>query len=142
MRTACATLVLFCVLAGAVAACGGSDDEALTDEDLTLALAEQNGSGQTGTATFIPLDLDRTRIVLALTNPPAVEQPAHVHSGSCDDLGDPVVPLTNVVNGSSETDADMSLAELEAGGLVIHAHKSEAEFDVSVACAPIERDSA
>jgi hypothetical protein len=33
----------------------------------------------------------------------------------------------------------MSLESLEQDGFVIRAHKSEAEYDVSVACASIER---
>jgi hypothetical protein len=141
MRTTCVTLVLVLALGGAVAGCGSdSDGEAAGDEELTVALVEQNGSGQAGTATFTPLDGGGTRIVLELTDPPAEAQPAHVHSGSCDALGDPVVPLTNVVDGRSESETEMSLAELEAGGFVIHAHKSEAEYDVSVACAPVARE--
>ncbi len=121
--------------------CGGDDEEGgAIESPLTLQLAEQNDSGQSGTATFTALDGDRTRIVLELTNPPAVAQPAHVHDGTCDDLGDPVVPLTAVEAGASETETDMSLESLTEDDLVIHAHKSDAEFDVSVACAPVTSD--
>ena len=116
---------------------GGSDDESAGAADLTLQLVEQNSSGQDGTATFTSLDGGRTRIVLELTNPPEVPQPAHVHSGTCDDLGDPVVALTSVEDGTSDTEVERSLEEFERGDLVVHAHKSEAEYDVSVACAPI-----
>lgn len=142
MRTKWVTCAFVVVIVGAVAACGGSsNDEHAGDEDaLTVELVEQNGSGQSGSATFTPIDEGRTRILLQLTNPPADEQPAHVHSGSCDALGDPVVALTNVVDGRSETEADTSLGELEQGELVVHAHKSEAEYDVSVACAPVQRE--
>jgi hypothetical protein len=133
-------LVLLAAVVGGSAGCGGgSHEDAGADEDLTVRLAEQNGSGQSGTATFI-VDGDRTRIVLELTNPSDVPQPAHVHSGSCDDLGDPVVALTGVEDGRSETEARMTLERLRQGDLVIHAHKSDVEFDVSVACAPIERE--
>jgi Cu/Zn superoxide dismutase len=122
-----------------VAGCGGSSaDESAGGADLTLQLAEQNSSGQGGTATFTSLDGGRTRIVLELTNPPNTPQPAHVHSGTCDDLGDPVVALASVEDGMSDTEVERSLEKLEQGDLVIHAHKSEAEYDVSVACAPIE----
>jgi Cu/Zn superoxide dismutase len=121
-----------------VAGCGGgSGDESAGAADLTLQLVEQNSSGQDGTATFTSLEGGRTRIVLELTNPPEVPQPAHVHSGTCDDLGDPVVALTSVEDGTSDTEVERSLEQLEQGDLVIHAHKSEAEYDVSVACAPI-----
>jgi hypothetical protein len=126
------------VLLGGVG-CGGDGDDAGEGDELTLELAQQNGSEQEGTATFTPLGVGRTRIVMELTNPPDVSQPAHVHSGTCDDLGDPVIALSDVEEGRSETEASASLEQLVEDELVIHAHKSEAEFDVSVACAPIER---
>jgi len=135
-------LALVGAMIGAVTGCGSdsNDDQAGAEQALTVQLVAQNGSGQSGAATFTPIDDGRTRIVLELTNPPTEEQPAHVHSGSCDDLGDPVVALTNVVDGSSETEADTSLGELAQGNLVVHAHKSEVEYDVSVACAPVQRE--
>jgi hypothetical protein len=120
------------VAALALAGCGGGDKPALM-----VRLAEENGSGQSGTATFTPAEDGRTTIVVELSNPPQAPQPAHVHPGPCGDLGDPVAGLVNLVDGRSETTVPMSLEELQSGDLVIHAHKSEAEFDVSVACAPI-----
>ncbi len=129
-------------LLAAFAGCGDDGEEASGGAgDLEVELVEQASSGQEGTATFASLGEGRTRIVLELTNPPDVPQPAHVHSGSCDDLGDPVVALTDVTDGRSETDVDMSVEQLAQGDLVIHAHKSDAEFDVSVACAPVLRPS-
>jgi hypothetical protein len=43
----------------------------------------------------------------------------------------------NIEGGTSTTVVDMSLADLQRGGLVVHAHKSAAEFEVSVACGEI-----
>lgn len=120
------------LLSLALAACGGGDDPVLT-----LELAEENGSGQSGTATLTPAGDGETRVVVELDNPPEVPQPAHVHPGPCGDLGDPVAGLESLVDGRSETTVSMSLARLQSGSFVIHAHKSDAEFDVSVACAPI-----
>jgi hypothetical protein len=140
LRLGMAGLLAAAALLGGVG-CGGDDEDAGSGDELTLELTEQNGSAQEGTATFTPVGVARTRIVLELTNPPDVPQPAHVHSGSCDDLGDPVVALANVEDGRSETEADLSVDQLVEGDLVIHAHKSEAEFDVSVACAPVNRGS-
>jgi hypothetical protein len=128
-------------LIAGLAGCGGGSEAGAGAANLSLRLPEQNSSGQDGTARFTSLDGGRTRVTLELTNPPDVPQPAHVHSGTCDDLGNPVVALTSVEGGTSETEVEMSLEELEQGDLVIHAHKSEAEYDVSVACAPIERGS-
>lgn len=133
-------VVVSAALIAAVAGCGGgSNDEDIAATELVVELVEQGGSGQTGTATFTAREDGRTRILLELTNPPDLPQPAHVHSGTCDDLGDAVVALTSVDQGRSDTVADMSLESLERGGFVIHAHKSEAEYDISVACSPIER---
>lgn len=137
-RWATAVLVAAGLIAGVAGCGGGSDSGSAGVADLTLQLAEQNSSTQDGTATFTSVGGGRTRIVLELTNPPDVPQPAHVHSGTCDNLGDPVVALTSVEDGTSETNVEMSLEQLEQGELVIHAHKSEAEYDVSVACAPID----
>jgi hypothetical protein len=137
LRMGMAGVLAAAVLLGGVG-CGDDGDEAGGDDELTLELAEQNGSEQEGTATFTPLGVGRTRIVMELTNPPEVSQPAHVHSGSCDDLGDPVIALSDVEDGRSETEAPVSLEQLVEDAVVIHAHKSEAEYDVSVACAPIE----
>jgi hypothetical protein len=102
-----------------------------------LQLREQNGSAQSGTATLTAVDDDRTRISVEVSNPPQAPQPSHVHPGSCDDLGPPVAPLSNVVAGRAETVVDLSLEELRTGELVVHAHKSAQEYDTSVACARI-----
>jgi hypothetical protein len=139
MRTARSVAVALAVLG--LGACGGDDDEGEAvvagETTVSLELTEQNGSGQSGTATLTPAGDERTKIVMELSNPPAVPQPAHVHPGPCDDLGDPVAALANVVRGRSETTVPLSFAELRRGDLVVHAHKSEREYSISVACAPI-----
>ena len=139
MHSFCRTIVLVVASLVAVVGCGGSDSAPDSDR-LNLDLVEQIDSGQSGTATFERLDDGGTLIVLELTNPPDVAQPAHVHFGTCDDLGDPLVPLTAVEDGRSETETQTSLERLQEGDLVIHAHKSDAEYDVSVACAPVTND--
>jgi hypothetical protein len=119
-----------------LAACGGGDDSE-EPATLELQLQEQSGSGQSGAATLTEVDGGKTRIVIELSNPPQAPQPSHVHPGSCDDLGPPVAGLSNVVDGKAESVVDMSLDELRTGELVVHAHKSEREYDTSVACARI-----
>jgi hypothetical protein len=128
--------VLSAVLVLVPAACGGGDDDETAGE-LTLELVEQNGSRQEGTATLTPNGDGGTTVAIELSNPPDVPQPSHIHSGTCDDIGDVVVPLENLVAGRSETDVDMSVEDLRDEPLIVHAHKSEAEFDVSVACSAI-----
>ena len=126
----------------ALPGCGGGEDDAAassSDEALTLTLAEQSGSGQSGTATLTADGDDRTRVVVELSNPPVPSQPSHVHSGSCDDIGEVVAPLESVADGRAESVVDLSLDELRRGGLIVHAHRSEAESKVSVACAEIPK---
>ena len=139
MHSFCRTIVLVVALLAGLVGCGGSDNASDSDR-LTLELVEQNESNQSGAAMFERLDDGGTLIVLELTNPPDVSQPAHVHFGTCDDLGDPLVPLTAVEDGRSETETQTSLERLQGGDLVIHAHKSDAEYEVSVACAPVTND--
>src|SRR5262249_11642541 len=66
----------------------------------------------------------------------AAPHPAHIHGGSCDQLGDVVVPLTDVGYpqgekegaetahpvSASQTDINMSLADLLAGDFAINVH--------------------
>jgi hypothetical protein len=55
-------------------------------------------------------------VVVELANPPDVAQPSHIHMGTCDEIGDVVAPLENVVDGRADSVVDMSLAELRRGG--------------------------
>jgi hypothetical protein len=121
-----------------VVGCGGGENggDVAGQSPLTLDLAAQNDSGQSGTAR-LTADGQSTRVVVELANPPDVAQPSHIHMGTCHEIGDVVAPLENVVDGRAESVVDMSLAELRRGGLIVHAHKSEPEYDVSVACAEI-----
>ena len=135
-RTGIAVLIL--IVALALSGCGGDEEEAeASAEGLRLTLTEQAGSGQSGTATLTANGDNRTRVVVELSNPLSVAQPSHVHSGTCDDIGAVVAPLESVSDGRAESIVQMSLKELQRGGLIVHAHKSEAESKVSVACSEI-----
>lgn len=129
------------LVAFALPGCGGGEDEAeaSAEDALTLTLAEQAGSGQSGTATLTADGDERTRVVVELSNPPGPSQPSHVHSGTCEDIGAIVAPLESVEGGNAESVVAMSLKELQRGDLIVHAHKSEAESKISVACAEIPK---
>ena len=80
-------------------------------------------------------------------------QPAHIHTGTCAELGDVVVPLTDVVvvgqdaeHGGSEsaipvkssyTEVDMPLQEIIDGGHAINVHLSAEEIGTYIACGDI-----
>jgi len=134
-------LALFVLLlALAPVGCGGEEEQGVAGESaLTLTLAEQKDSGQSGTATLTADGDAQTRVVVELSNPPGPAQPSHIHSGTCDDIGPVVAPLESVEDGKAESVVSMPLEELRRGGLIVHAHKSEAESKVSVACAEIPK---
>ena len=112
-----------------------SQDETTAENSITVSVGAQNDSGESGTATFTE-ENGKTKVAVQITGAPTdVPQPAHIHSGSCLTLGDIVYPLTNVVDGASETVLDVDLATLKSGlPLAVNVHKSEAEVSVYVAC--------
>ncbi len=136
-KTLLGGLVLLSALTLALAACGGDDEGATSGDAVTVQLAEQNGSGQSGTATLTPVGDTQTMVAIELSNPPADPQPAHIHSGTCAELGEVVYPLTNIEGGTSETTLDVTLEELQSGGFAINAHESEANIQNYVACGEI-----
>ncbi len=77
--------------------------------------------------------------------------PAHIHSGSCAELGDVVAPLTDVAAREGEargmgsghpvkgshTVVEMPLDEILDGGHAINVHLSAEEIDTYIACGDI-----
>ncbi len=105
---------------------------------ITLRLNAQNNSGETGTAKLVEKDGKVVVSLLFAGAPKDVIQPAHIHVGSCPDVGAVKYPLTFPVNGISETILDISFADLRAGlPLAINVHKSAAEAKIYVACADL-----
>ena len=90
---------------------------------------------------------------LAAQDDEAEAHPAHIHSGTCAELGDVVLPLTDVaaIGGESErtgaasaipvknsvTVVDMPLQEIIDGGHAINVHLSADEIDTYIACGDI-----
>jgi hypothetical protein len=129
MRNVALILAALAFLGG----CGSGDGESGSGE-VTVDLAEQNGSGESGTVT-LTADGEKTKVVIALENPAAAPQPAHIHKGRCDDLDpNPAYGLENVVDGESTTVVDAPLETLQSDAYAINVHKSAAKLDVYVAC--------
>jgi hypothetical protein len=78
--------------------------------------------------------------------------PAHIHTGTCAELGEVVVPLLDVTvpadavrEGAetahpvkiSQTHVDMPLQEIIDGGHAINIHQSAEEIDVYIACGDV-----
>lgn len=114
---------------------------------IVVPLADQNASGQKGTATLEETTAEINgvsgkvvRLTIKVTSASQdASQPAHIHTGSCASLGQPVFPLTAVINGSSVTDIHTTLNEIKASRqpLAVNIHKSEAEIGTSVACGDV-----
>jgi hypothetical protein len=78
--------------------------------------------------------------------------PAHIHAGSCEQLGEVVLPVADVAVPAdamregpdtahpvkiSQSHVDMPLQELIDGGYAVNVHQSGEEIDVSIACGDI-----
>jgi hypothetical protein len=133
-----AITALLAALALALAGCGGGAEEAGGPDQVTVELAAQNGSGESGQATLTADGDSSTKVVLDLENGTSEPQPAHIHPGSCVDLDPtPKYGLANVVDGNSETTVPTSLADLRKAAYAINVHKSAAEVQTYVSCGDI-----
>jgi hypothetical protein len=90
---------------------------------------------------------------LAAQDDEAEVHPAHIHTGTCAELGDVVIPLSDIAHigddaertgpasaipvKSSVTVVDMPLQEIIDGGHAINVHLSAEEIDVYIACGAI-----
>jgi hypothetical protein len=106
---------------------------------VTVKLDPLNNSGQSGTAVLSDLGNDQTKVVITITGEPTgASEPVHIHNGQCGPtLGSVAFPLTNVVNGTSETTVNKGLDDLSSGQFAINGHKSSAELSVYVFCGNI-----
>jgi hypothetical protein len=108
------------------AGCGGTSSssaaEDVNSDDVYVMLAEQNESGESGTARLVPLG-KRTKVVLELTGSAATRQQAHIHAGSCDKLDPkPAYALSEVKSGTSATTVEAKLTTLRRGSFAIDVH--------------------
>jgi hypothetical protein len=116
-----------------------SANQAMKENVVTLTLGEQNESGESGTATLVEQE-GKLVVTLNLTGAPAgVVQPAHIHTGTCANIGGVVYPLESPVNGVSETTLDTTLAELASQlPLAVNVHKSTTLASVYVSCGDLD----
>lgn len=115
-----------------------SETATSSNKTLHITLNEQNMSGQGGKVVITEVD-GKAKVIVNITGKPSsVEQPAHIHLGSCTAIGAVKYPLTNVGKGASQTMLDVSIDQLVAElPLSINVHKSAAEASVYVACGNI-----
>lgn len=114
-------------------------EEAVTSKTVTVELEAVNNSGVSGKATLTPVD-NNTKVIINLTGAPeGIAQPAHIHQGTCENLGEPKYLLEVVKNGESETTVDVKLSDITTGDFAINVHKSEKEISTYVACGEIPK---
>src|SRR4051794_13678954 len=77
-----------------------------------------------------------------------VPHPAHIHTGSCANLGDVVAPLNDVALvggsdrvGASTTDVDLKVADILGSPHAIMAHASAENIGTYIACADLKGDA-
>lgn len=109
------------------------------DQTASVTMKAQNGSGEDGTATLTQSGADLT-VTISIPSGPTTPQPAHIHTGSCANLGGVKYPLTNVVSGKSTTTLKgVMLASVETGGFAINVHKSTSDLATYVSCGDIPK---
>ena len=101
--------------------CGNIPTEA---DAITIALVEQNDSGQSGWASLTARG-SQTEVVLSIGAGAVESELVHIHSGACgnDTLGGVVHGLTNIAGGASATTVDALLADLRTGDFAINSHQ-------------------
>lgn len=131
-------VVVFGLMGDRTAAPGTQTENKPQQTEKTVTLASQSNSGESGTAT-ITEEAGKAKVTVVLTGAPAAAQPAHIHTGSCPTPGAVKYPLTNVVNGRSETVLTIGISELMGQlPLAVNVHKSSADLKTYVACGNIK----
>ena len=118
-----------------------SEKKKAAAKSVTVRLAEQNKSGQSGTARLTPLGADKTKVEISMKGgAKGVPQPAHIHDGTCPNPNPkPKHGLQDVVDGKSSSEVPVALDALLKEKVAINVHKSKEEVKVYVACGNITR---
>ncbi len=104
---------------------------------LKLPFSPGRNASQAGTVTLEDAGAQTKVTINAVSGGAGVSQPAHVHTGSCPGVGGVAFPLTNVVDGKSETTINATRAQLSAARHSINIHRSTTEAAVYTACAEL-----
>lgn len=103
-----------------------------------ITLAAIASSTESGTVTLLEQDGKVQVSVKMKGGDPAAIQPMHIHMGACPGIGKVLYPLTDVVNGESQTTLPVSMADLAKQlPLAINVHKSKKEISTYMACGDI-----
>ena len=141
-RAALRIATIIAMLAVAISLGAVQPAAAQSTQPVVIDLAEQNGSGISGTATLTP-DGDNTTVKIEV-NGPVGANPANILSGDCaTNDPTPVFSLTDVdANGVSETSIASTIADLTAAPHVIVLHASATNLGTIVSCGEIVEGAA
>lgn len=110
---------------------------AAAQQSFVVPMTALNGSGENGTATLTAKG-NTTLVTIRLRGGSDIEQPAHIHSGSCQTyVPRPLYPLNDVIDGKSTTVIAVPIAKLIAGNLIVNVHKSYADIADQASCGSI-----
>tara|TARA_Y100000310_G_C20627678_1_gene786868 strand:+ start:368 stop:844 length:477 start_codon:yes stop_codon:yes gene_type:complete len=118
---------------------GTNESVPTTDETISFGIStplfSQSDSGQVGGIDLVEIE-KKVEVTVQFENVVAgIPHPVHLHSGSCDSLGNIVFPLNSIVDGSSKTTLGVSVKEFQSQlPLAINVHKAENELGVNIAC--------
>lgn len=109
----------------------------------TATFAEQSDSGLSGTASIRDVS-GKAQVTLSLSGGTATDvHPAHIHKGTCAELGAILYTLDSVEGNASTTTLDDSATTvLGQKPVAIEVHKSTSELGVYYACADVVTSSA
>ncbi|MBM4417390.1 MAG: hypothetical protein FJ033_03615 [Chloroflexi bacterium] len=124
-----AGLIALVVLPGVAAA--------QTATKMTFTFGPGRNATQAGTVTLEPMGAQTKVTIDVASGGAGVSQPAHIHTGACPGVGAVAFPLTNVVDGKSETTVNVTAAQIMATAHSINIHRSTTEAAVFTACADL-----
>lgn len=110
-----------------------------TTKELAVYLKAMNHYKQTGSASLTEKN-GRVTIGISTTGEPKnVVQFANIYSGTCESLGNIKFPLANIINGSSQTDLETTIVNLQnSGPLALNINRTQGDNKNSVSCANLE----
>ena len=126
----------FAFLSFAIAVSTGVGSAA--SDSVTIPMKSLNDSGETGTAVLTQQD-EGVQVVVTLKNAPKMDQPTHIHAGTCSNINkSPEYGLRNTVDGKSTSIVKgIKLSDLTSGKYAINVHKSADDLGTYVSCGDI-----
>jgi hypothetical protein len=119
-----------------------TQNQSANQSSMQISLNSVNDTyGQSGTAVLSESN-GKTKVSITVNAVPdlTLPEPVHIHMGTCDNPGNIVYSLNNIINGQSATTLDTTLNNIRSKEpLVINIHKSNQEINVHTACGNLRK---